>query len=69
VDKLEWNVTNMDRTLFVLHSAFTPNAVADALRRSIDEERWTLLSMSGYRGNRPVRGEVGQNTFRQVRNL
>ena len=54
----------MGRTLFVLHSALTPNAVVDALRSSIDEERWTIFSMSGYRGNRPLLGEVGQNTFR-----
>jgi hypothetical protein len=54
----------MGRTLFVLHSALTPNAVVDALRSSIDEEHWTILSMSGYKGNRPLLGEVGQNTFR-----
>jgi len=54
----------MGRTVFVLHSAPSPNAFADALRRSIDEERWTPFSMSGYRGSRPVLGEVGDNTFR-----
>ena len=54
----------MDRIILVLHSALTPSAVAEALRRSIDEEHWTLFSLSGYRGNRPLLGEVGENTFR-----
>ncbi|HLJ90423.1 MAG TPA: hypothetical protein VKZ53_26680 [Candidatus Angelobacter sp.] len=54
----------MGRTVFVLHSALAPNAVADALLSSMDEEQWTLFSMSGYRGNRPVLGEVSQKTFR-----
>jgi len=35
----------MGRTLFVLHSALTPNAVADALRSSIDEERWLAFAV------------------------
>jgi len=52
------------KTKVVLHSALAPNAVADALRRSIDEERWTLFSLSGYRGSCPVLGEVRENTFR-----
>lgn len=54
----------MARPTLVLHSALTPNAVAEALRRSIDEEHSTLLSWSGYRGSRPLLGEVGDNTFR-----
>ena len=54
----------MGRTVFVLHSTLTPNAVVDALRRSIDEERWTLFSLSGYQGNRPLLGKVGESTFR-----
>lgn len=41
-----------------------PNSVSDALRRSMDEEHWALFSFSGYRGNRPLLGEVGENTFR-----
>ena len=54
----------MARTVFLLRSAFAPNAVAEALRRSIDEEHWTLFSLSGYRGNRPLLGEVGETSFR-----
>jgi hypothetical protein len=54
----------MGRTVFVLHSSLAPNAVADALRRSIDEQRWTLFSLSGYKGNLPLLGEVGENTFK-----
>jgi hypothetical protein len=54
----------MSRTIYVFHSGFAPNSVADALRRSIDEEQWTLFSLSGYQGNRPFLGEVGENTFR-----
>lgn len=41
-----------------------PIAVADALRRSIDEERRTLFSLSGYRGSCNILGEVTGNTFR-----
>jgi hypothetical protein len=48
----------------ILHSALTPMAVADALRRAIDEERRTLFSLSGYRGSCPVLGEVTKSTFR-----
>jgi hypothetical protein len=54
----------MGRTVFVLHSALAPNAVADALRRSIDEQRWTPFSLSGYKGNLPLLGEVSENTFK-----
>jgi hypothetical protein len=59
----------MARTVFSFHSTLAPTAVADALRRSIDEEHWTLFSLSGYQGSRPLLGEVGENTFRlQKRN-
>lgn len=54
----------MARTVYVLHSAVAPYSVAEALRRSIDEEHWTFFSLSGFRGNRPLLGEVGENTFR-----
>ena len=54
----------MARAVFVLHSALAPNAVADALRRSIDEQHWTLFSLSGYKGNLPLLGEVSENTFK-----
>src|ERR1700686_1397807 len=53
----------MGRTVVVLDSILTPNAVADALRPSIDQQRWTPFSLSGYKGNLPLLGEVGENTF------
>jgi hypothetical protein len=52
------------RTSLVLHSTLAPNAVADALRRSIDEEQRALFSLTGYRGSSPVLGVVTDNTFR-----
>jgi hypothetical protein len=48
----------------VMHSALTPNAFGEALRRAIDPEHWTLFSLSGYEGTRPILGEVNTNTFR-----
>ena len=54
----------MDRTVYVLHSAISPQAVAEVLNRSIDEEQWTLFSLSGYSGSRPILGKVRGNTFR-----
>lgn len=33
------------------------------LRRSIDEEHGTLFSLSGYRGDRPLLGEMGKDTI------
>jgi hypothetical protein len=54
----------MGRVMFVLHSALTPDSVAEALTRSIDEEPWTVFSPSGYRGDRPLLGETSGNTFR-----
>jgi hypothetical protein len=54
----------MSQAIFVLHSPLAPNAVADDLRRSIDEKHWTLFSLAGYRGNLPLIGDVGENTFR-----
>jgi hypothetical protein len=52
------------RTEAVLHSALAPATVAAILRRSIDEEHRTIFSLSGYRGDRPVLGEVSERTFR-----
>jgi hypothetical protein len=54
---------HMRRTVYVLHSALAPNAIADALRRSIDEKHWMLFSLSGYRGYRPLIGEISENKF------
>lgn len=52
------------RPTVVLHSAFPPDALVVALRCSVDEERRTLFSFSGYKGSRPFLGKVGENTFR-----
>jgi hypothetical protein len=49
---------------YVLHSTLAPSAMADALRRSIDEGHRTLFSLSGYKGTKLILGEVGQNTFK-----
>lgn len=53
----------MKPTVF-MHSVLTPDFFADALRRSIDPEHWTLFSLSGYKGDRPMLGEVHANSFR-----
>lgn len=55
------------RSPIILHSALAPLPLADALRRSIDAERRTLFSLSGYRGSCSVLGEVKENTFRLQR--
>jgi hypothetical protein len=36
----------------------------DVLRRTIDKEQRTLFSFSGYRGDRPLLGEVSEGSFR-----
>jgi hypothetical protein len=54
----------MGRPVFILHSALAPDAVSDALRREVDEERWTLFSLSGFRGDCPLLGEIDGNSFR-----
>lgn len=53
----------MKKKLIVMHSPMPPAAVAEALRRSMDEERRTLFSFSGYKGDRDVLGEVWGNSF------
>lgn len=50
--------------MVVFHSALAPASVAAALRRSIDEEHRTIFSLSGYKGDQPLLGEVSENTFR-----
>lgn len=54
----------MGRTVYVFHSAISPQSVAEVLSHSIDEEHWTLFSLSGYKGGRLILGQVGENTFR-----
>jgi len=55
------------RSPIILHSSLAPTALVDALRRSVDEERRTLFSLSGYRGSCSVLGEVRESTFRVQR--
>jgi len=38
----------------VMHSALTPDAFQEALRRAIDPEHWAVFSLSGYEGTRPL---------------
>jgi hypothetical protein len=33
------------------------------MRASIDPDQWTLLSMSGYKGTKPIIGAVGESGF------
>jgi hypothetical protein len=54
----------MARPTVSLHSGLDPTTVMEALRRSIDPEERTIFSLSGYKGDRPVLGEVRENTFR-----
>lgn len=55
------------RTTLTLHSALAPDAVAAALRRSIDEDKKTIFSLFSLtidRGSSAVVGVVTENTFR-----
>jgi hypothetical protein len=54
-------------SMIVLHSTLAPTALVDALRRSVDEERRTLFSLSGFCGSCSVLGEVKESTFRLQR--
>ncbi len=46
-----------------MHSALSPDALGEAIRRAIDPEHRTLFSLSGYEGKRLMLGEVRTNTF------
>lgn len=48
----------------VMHSALSPDSVAEAIRRAIDPEHRTFFSLSGYEGDRPILGEVSMDAFR-----
>lgn len=52
------------RPTIVLHSALDPSTVIERLRTSIDPERRSLFSLSGYEGDRPILGELNPSTFR-----
>jgi len=47
----------------VLHSVLRPTAMVEALRASIDPDEWTILSLSGYKGTKPIIGSIGENAF------
>src|SRR5205823_3877450 len=57
-------VAHLMGKIVMLHSALAPLALADMIRRSIDQERRTLFSFSGYKGSLPVIGTVSDRTFR-----
>lgn len=54
----------MARKTVVLHSALSPERVVETLRREMEEERWSLSSVSGMAGDRPVVGRIDGNQFR-----
>lgn len=54
----------MPRKLIAFHSALPPDAVIAALNREADKEQWTLLSLSGYKGDKPLLLKAGNGTFR-----
>ena len=53
----------MKPTVF-LHCPLPPDEFADRLRRRIDPQQRTLFSLSGYKGEKPILGEVGKTEFR-----
>lgn len=53
----------MSRRVVVFHSALTPEALQEALRRLVDPAHRTLFSLSGYKGHKPVLGDVYENSF------
>jgi hypothetical protein len=54
----------MSRKTLVFHSALAPAAFRETVSRTIDQKQWTLFSLSGFRGERPLLGEIGEDTFR-----
>jgi hypothetical protein len=48
----------------VFHSPLTQDALIARLRQTVDEERRTLFSFSGYEGSRPILGKFGEGVFR-----
>src|SRR5262245_40325798 len=51
------------KKIWILLSPMSPAAAADALRRSMDEERRTIFSLSGYEGEQDVIGSVYGNSI------
>lgn len=54
----------MSRKTLVFHSALAPAVLRETIFRTIDQEQWTLFSLSGFRGERPLLGDIGEDTFR-----
>ena len=54
----------MARKMVVLHSPLSPEKVVETLRREMEEERWSLSSIFGVAGDRPVVGKIDENQLR-----
>jgi len=48
----------------VLHTDHSPESCLSKLSGQIDVDRWTLFSLSGYSGNKPMLGRIIGNEFR-----
>jgi hypothetical protein len=68
-DSLLWKIGNglsgmtKDPDIF-LHSDFPRDACDAKIEAQIDFDRGTLLSLSGYRGTRPILGRIAGSEFR-----
>ena len=56
-------IQRMGRTVYILHSNLAPASVPIVLQGSMDAERRSLFSLSGYKGDRPLVGSVVGDTF------
>lgn len=54
----------MSRKTLLFHSSLTSTVLIETLNRTIDRERWALFSLSGFKGDRLLLGDIGQDTFR-----
>src|ERR1700761_3203867 len=54
----------MSRKTLVFHSSLSLPVLRDTLSRTIDQEQWTPCRLSGFQGERPLLGEIGEDTFR-----
>jgi len=54
----------MSQRLLVFHSALAPGTIAETLRRDVDQEQYTPFSLSGYKGSKPLLGDLREGSFR-----
>jgi hypothetical protein len=54
----------MKRLTTIFHSPLSLDSTLEALRKSVDEERWTPFSWSGYRGESPLLGRIRPDSIR-----